>query len=97
MGEIIDFEDGMVSVIKKYSDGLMPYFLKEIEDIKKLKCNLDMFRWLSSKNEQIGKFSHLVQYNIFMNCLIRAVEENHVVINTSPYLCQLVLSMQNVE
>lgn len=78
MAEIIDFEDGRLSVINRYSDELVNILSNDIKFLSTINSNSEIYSWLGNKNKNISKLSELVQYNIFVSTLIKAIESNMI-------------------
>lgn len=78
MAEIIDFEDGRLSVINRYSDELVNILSNDIKFLSTINSNSEIYSWLGNKNKNISKLSELVQYNIFVSTLIKAIERNMI-------------------
>lgn len=87
MAEIIDFEDGRVFVINRYSDELVSTLSNDMKFLSTLNHNSEIYSWLESKNKKISKLSELVQYNIFVSALIKAIESDKItnMFDLSPY------------
>lgn len=78
MAEIIDFEDGRLSVINRYSDEFVNILSNDIKFLSTINSNSEIYSWLGNKNKNISKLSELVQYNIFVSTLIKAIESNMI-------------------
>lgn len=78
MAEIIDFEDGRLSVINRYSDELVNILSNDIKFLSTINSKSEIYSWLGNKNKNISKLSELVQYNIFVSTLIKAIESNMI-------------------